>query len=186
LLFTFKNRFPTLNPYWEKYTALQQRAEYPARTTLLQEAKTAQNYYFVEQGCLRLCFDNKGKDTTVQFFFENEGVASLESFQKNIPSVFTIETIEPGVILVLPKAVFNGMVKELERYTVATLPKSCKRKTAYREAGTTTLYRLLPGHYPGTPQPDQKQAGREKTGREKIAGEKIAEEKTHLITNVIA
>ena len=113
LLFTFKDRFPNLNPYWEKYTALQQRVEYPARTTLLHEGKTAQNYYFIEQGCLRLCFDNNGKDTTVQFFFENEGVASLESFRKNIPSVFSIETIEPSVIHILPKAVFNTMLKEL-------------------------------------------------------------------------
>jgi len=115
LLFTFKNRFPDLDPYWEKYTALQQRAEYPARTTLLHEGKTAQNYYFIERGCLRLWFDNNGKDTTVQFFFENDGVASLESFQKNIPSAFTIETIEPSVIQILPKAVFNDMLKELDQ-----------------------------------------------------------------------
>lgn len=113
MLFTFKDRFPHLSPYWEKYIALQERAEYPARTTLLQEGKTAQNYYFVEQGCLRLWFNNNGKDTTVQFFFEKEGVASLESFQKNIPSAFAIETIEPSVIQVLPKAVFNSMLKEL-------------------------------------------------------------------------
>jgi len=117
LLFTFKDRFPNLNPYWEKYIALQKRVEYPARTILLQEGKTAQNYYFIEKGCLRLCFDNNGKDTTVQFFFENEGVASLESFQKNIPSVFTIETIEPSIIQILPKAVFNAMLKELDQNT---------------------------------------------------------------------
>lgn len=115
MLFTFSNRFPGLNPYWEKYTALQKRVEYPARTTLLREGHAAQNYYFIEKGCLRLCFDNKGKDTTVQFFFENEGVASLESFQKNIPSVFTIETVEPSIIQVLPKAVFKAMLQELDQ-----------------------------------------------------------------------
>jgi CRP-like cAMP-binding protein len=115
LLFTFKDRFPHLNLYWEKYSALQKRVEYPARTILLHEGKTAQNYYFVEQGCLRLCFDNNGKDTTVQFFFENEGVASLESFQKNIPSAFTIETIEPSIIQILPKAIFKDMLKELDQ-----------------------------------------------------------------------
>lgn len=113
LLFTFKDRFPELNPYWEKYIALQKRVEYPARTILLREGKTAQNYYFIEKGCLRLWFDNKGKDTTVQFFFENEGVASLESFQKNIPSMFTIETMEPSVVQVLSKGHFNEMLEEL-------------------------------------------------------------------------
>ena len=115
LLFTFKSRFPHLNPYWEKYTALQQRIEYPAKTVLLQEGKIAQNYYFIEKGCLRMWFDNNEKDTTFQFFFENEGVSSLESFQKNIPSTFTIETIEPSVIQILPKAVFNAMLKELDQ-----------------------------------------------------------------------
>lgn len=88
--------------------------EYPARTTLLLEGKTAQNYYFIEQGCLRVWFDNNGKDTTVQFFFENDGVASLESFQKNIPSAFAIETIEPCIIQILPKDTFNDMLKELD------------------------------------------------------------------------
>jgi CRP-like cAMP-binding protein len=114
LIFTFKNRFPNLNPFWEKYTSLQQRSVFPSRTILLHEGKTAQNYYFVEQGCLRLCFDNNGKDTTVQFFFENEGVASLESFQKNIPSMFTIETVEPTIVQILPKNIFNQMIKELD------------------------------------------------------------------------
>lgn len=113
LLFTFKDRFPQFNPYWEKYIALQKRVEYPARTLLLQEGRRAQNYYFVEKGCLRLWFDNNGKDTTVQFFFENEGVASLESFQKNIPSIFAIETVEQSTIQVMPKSLFNAMLAEL-------------------------------------------------------------------------
>jgi CRP-like cAMP-binding protein len=114
LIFTFKNRFPSLNPFWEKYTALQRRAVFPARTILLHEGKTAQNYYFVEQGCLRVWFNNNGKDMTFQFFFENEGVASLDSFQKNIPSIFTIETIEPTTVQILSKDVFNQMLKELD------------------------------------------------------------------------
>lgn len=118
LLFSFKDRFPDLDPYWDKYLALQKRVEFPARTLLLQEGKTAQNYFFVEKGCLRLWFDNKGKDTTVQFFFENEGVASLESFQKNIPSIFAIETIEPSIVQVLPKSALVAMLKELDQHPV--------------------------------------------------------------------
>jgi CRP-like cAMP-binding protein len=134
LLFTFKNRFPNLDPYWEKYTALQRRAEYPPRTTLLREGKTAQNYYFVEQGCLRLWFDNNGKDTTVQFFFENDGVASLDSFKNSVPSAFTIETIEPSVIQILPKTVFNDMLKELDQnpdFLKALLEISFQRQRHY-------------------------------------------------------
>jgi CRP-like cAMP-binding protein len=113
LIFAFKNRFPNLDPVWDKYTALQERRVYPAKTILLKQGKVAQNYYFVEEGCLRVWFDNNGKDTTFQFFFEKEGVASMESFQKNTPSIFTIETIEPTVVQVLPKGVFFEMLQEL-------------------------------------------------------------------------
>jgi CRP-like cAMP-binding protein len=134
MLFTFKDRFPQLNPYWEKYMALQQRVEYPAKTILLREGDIAQNYYFVEKGCLRMWFDNHEKDTTFQFFFENEGVSSLDSFHKNIPSAFTIETIEPSVILILSKGVFYAMLKELDQnpdFLKALMDISLERQRHY-------------------------------------------------------
>src|ERR1700744_1930096 len=113
MIFAFQDRFPGLEAIWEKYTAMQERLEVPARTVLLQEGKMAQNYYFVQQGCLRVWFNNNGRDITVQFFFENQGVASVESFVKKIPSIFTIETIEPTTVLVLRKSHFNEMLEEL-------------------------------------------------------------------------
>jgi len=114
MIFTFKHKFPHLSPIWEKYTAMQQRRPFPARTILLKEGKIAENYYFIEQGCLRVWFDNNGKDTTFQFFFENEGVASFESFKNNTPSIFSIETIEPTTVQVLSKEHFSQMIRELE------------------------------------------------------------------------
>ncbi|RFM26420.1 Crp/Fnr family transcriptional regulator [Deminuibacter soli] len=114
MIVTLTKRFPHLAPLLEKYAAQQQRLEYPAKTILLHEGKVAQHYYFVEQGCLRVWFNNNGKDTTVQFFFENEGVASIESFRKNIPSIFTIETVEPTTVQVLPKKVFNELINNPE------------------------------------------------------------------------
>ncbi len=47
---------------------------------------------------LRAWINNNGRDVTFQFFFENEAVSSSESFRKNIPGFFTIETIEPCVL----------------------------------------------------------------------------------------
>jgi CRP-like cAMP-binding protein len=92
---------------------MQERRVVPARTVLLQEGKRVQHYYFVEEGCLRAWFNNKGKDVTVQFFFENEGAISIESFQQNIPSAITIESIEPTTLQVLPREVFAAMIDEL-------------------------------------------------------------------------
>jgi CRP-like cAMP-binding protein len=66
----------------------------PSKTTLLEEGKMANTIYFIEQGCIRSWFNNNGKDITVQFFFEEDQVASIESFRTNRPSLFSIESIE--------------------------------------------------------------------------------------------
>lgn len=113
MLFHFKDKFPQLAIYWDKYIEFQKRMEVPAKTVLLAEGKLADNYIFVEKGCIRLAFNNNGNDKTVQFFFENEGLTSLESFLKNTPSLFTIETIEPSIVYLLPKVHFNNLMAEL-------------------------------------------------------------------------
>jgi len=113
MLFQFIDKFPQLTPYWDKYLEFQKRVEVPAKTVLLAEGKVSENYIFVEKGCVRLAFNNNGNDKTVQFFFEQEGLTSLESFLKNTPSLFAIETIEPSVIYLLPKVHFLNLMAEL-------------------------------------------------------------------------
>lgn len=113
MLFHFKDKFPQLAPYWDKYLEFQKRMEVPAKTVLLEEGKVSGNYIFIEKGCVRLAFNNNGVDKTVQFFFETEGLTSFESFFKNIPSLFTIETIEPSVIYLLPKIHLQNLMDEL-------------------------------------------------------------------------
>lgn len=115
MLFHFRDRFPQLKALWDKYEPLQQRLEVPAKTILLEEGKVSQNYIFIEKGCVRTFFYNKGEDKTVQFFFENEGLASLESFVTNAPGHFTIETIEPSVVWLLHKTHVNQLLDELAK-----------------------------------------------------------------------
>ncbi len=95
---SFQEEIPQLNTYWDKYLEFQERLEVPAKTILLEEGKKAGYYFFIERGCIRAFFNNNGKDITVQFFFENDGLASFESFLNRTPSSFTIETIEPSGI----------------------------------------------------------------------------------------
>ena len=115
MLFHFKNKFPQLIPYWDKYLKFQKRIDVPAKTVLLEEGKISGHYIFVEKGCIRAAFNNNGNDKTVQFFFENEGLTSFESFLKNTPSLFTLETIEPSIIYLLPKIHVNNLMDELSR-----------------------------------------------------------------------
>ena len=115
MLFHFKDRFPQLGHYWDKYLEFQQRMDAPGKTVLLQEGKLATHYIFVDKGCIRAAINNNGIDKTIQFFFENEGLMSIESFLGNIPSPFSIETIEPSTIYLLPKIYVNKLLDDLGR-----------------------------------------------------------------------
>lgn len=88
---------------WGKFSHLFKRQEIPAKTTLLHENEISKRVYLVEKGYLRSWFNNNGTDITFQFFFEGEMVSSVESFISNQPSMFSIETIEPSIILSISK-----------------------------------------------------------------------------------
>jgi CRP-like cAMP-binding protein len=113
MLFHFKDKYPQLIPFWDKYLEFQKRIEVPAKTVLLEEGKVSGHFIFIEKGCVRAAFNNNGNDKTAQFFFENEGLTSFESFLKNTPSLFAIETIEPSVLYLLPKIHVSNLMDEL-------------------------------------------------------------------------
>ncbi len=134
MIFHFRKKFPLLNAYWDRYLPFQQRMEIPAKTILLEEGKISQQYIFIEKGCVRLFFNNNGDDKTVQFFFENEGLSSFDSFVNNIPSLFTIETIEPSVIYLLPKQYVIQLMDELSHesnFAQMVLQLSAQRQLHY-------------------------------------------------------
>lgn len=112
----------------------QKRQEIPAKTILLDEGKVSQNYIFIEKGCVRAFFNNNGSEKTVQFFFEDEGLTSFDSFVNNVPSQFTIETIEPSVIYLLPKPYVIQLMNELSQepdFAQMILQMSAQRQTHY-------------------------------------------------------
>jgi CRP-like cAMP-binding protein len=120
--------------YWDKYLPFQKRMEVPAKTVLLAEGKKSQHYIFVEKGCIRAFFDRNGDDKTVQFFFENEGLTSFDSFVNNVPSLLTIETIEPSVIYLLPKKYVLQLLNELSNepdFAPMILQLSARRQLHY-------------------------------------------------------
>ncbi|SEW54286.1 Crp/Fnr family transcriptional regulator [Chitinophaga arvensicola] len=88
---------------WPKYQHLYEEISVPAKTVLLEEGKTSRYAYYIVEGAVRLWFNNKGKDTTFQFFFEGEGVSSIESFRTGQPSMCTIETISAARLLKVSK-----------------------------------------------------------------------------------
>ena len=97
---------------WAAYSHLFKEEKFPAKTILLQEGEIAKKIFFVKEGCMRIWFNNQGKDLTFQFFFEGQGVSSIESFRTNEPSLFTIETIEPCVIYTLSKKNYKEIIAQ--------------------------------------------------------------------------
>jgi CRP-like cAMP-binding protein len=105
-------RIPLPKEKWNEYIECFKRLEVPAKTILLNEGEISKKVFFIEKGCIRVWFNNNGKDVTFQFFFENDRISSTESFKKNIPSIVTIETIEPCILWVIGKKDMDRMMKD--------------------------------------------------------------------------
>ncbi|RFS22785.1 Crp/Fnr family transcriptional regulator [Chitinophaga silvatica] len=106
-------RLPHLKEILAKYADIAEPITVPARTILLREGEVSKRSFFIEKGCLRVWFNNNGKDVTCQFMFEGQVVSSADSFKRNIPSTFTIEAIEPSIVHVLHKRDYEAMMNEL-------------------------------------------------------------------------
>lgn len=72
--------------------------------------------FLIEKGCLRAWFNSNGKDITFQFFFENETVASVESFRKKIPSLVTIQSVEPSLVWWIHKRDVDRIIGSLKTF----------------------------------------------------------------------
>ena len=134
MFYHFRNQFPQLNAYLDKYVPFQERLEAGAKTVLLEEGKRSQYYIYIEKGCIRTYFNNNGKDITVQFFFEQEGLSSIDSFINNVPSQVTIETIEPSILYLLPKEHVLQLFDDLSQdpaFTKILLQMSAQRQIHY-------------------------------------------------------
>ncbi|OXA81613.1 cAMP-binding domain of CRP or a regulatory subunit of cAMP-dependent protein kinases [Flavobacterium aquidurense] len=114
MLDQFRNKFPLNDSKWIEYTNHFNRLEVAAKTILLEEGEISKKLFIIEEGCIRVWFNNNGKDLTTQFFFENQSVASIESFMKKIPSPVVMETIEPSVIWWISKNDLDKILEEIK------------------------------------------------------------------------
>ena len=99
---------------WNSYISCFKQIDVPARTLLLREGDISKKLFIIEKGCIRVWFNNDGKDVTFQFFFEGNTVASVESFRKRVPSPVAIETIEPCSIWWIHKKDLDRILEEIQ------------------------------------------------------------------------
>lgn len=99
------------NEIWSQFQDSFVEIEIPSKTILLRDGEISSHIFYIKKGCLRQWFNKDGKDITLQFFFENQAVASIDSFLSNKPSLFTIESIEPSNIISVSKETFEKLNK---------------------------------------------------------------------------
>lgn len=114
MLDQFRNKFPLSDEKWTEYTNYFNRIEVPSKTILLEEDEISKKLFIIEKGCIRVWFNTNGKDLTTQFFFENNSVASIESFMKKLPSPASIETIESSVLWWISKNDLDKILDEIK------------------------------------------------------------------------
>lgn len=103
------NRIKNDPETWRKFSDKFIEQEIPSRTILLKEGEVSNHLYFIKSGCLRLWFNKDGKDITLQFFFEGQVVASIDSFLSHQPSMFTLESIESSSLISVSRDSFEQL-----------------------------------------------------------------------------
>ena len=105
----------------------------PAKTTLLDEGEVATKVFLIKQGSLRLWLNDKGREITVQFFFEGGVVSSFESVIKQEPSRFSIETIEPCKLAILDICHIKELLAKIPKIQEFFTLLATERLIAYRD-----------------------------------------------------
>ena len=87
--------FPQFARYWDSASGYFTFRKFPAKKILLRGGETADSLYAVLKGSIRAyLIKEDGREITVQFFFEGQMVASMESFFSGSPSRAWLETME--------------------------------------------------------------------------------------------
>jgi CRP-like cAMP-binding protein len=77
---------------------------YSKKEVLLEINQVCKHHYFIINGLLRAHYtDEKGTDKIIQFAIEDWWITNLESYVRESPSTFTIDTLEKSTILSISK-----------------------------------------------------------------------------------
>ncbi len=142
-----RTKFPELAANWTTVQARFQVRQVPAHTTLLTEGTIATSLYLIVRGSLRMWHTTDQRDVTLQFFFENQPVASFESFYLGQPSDSSIETLADTELLVLSKKNFDELREQLPGLETSLNRWLCERFIAYRQRVYTQLQTTPTGRY---------------------------------------
>jgi CRP-like cAMP-binding protein len=113
----FKNRTiidePTLEYICSHFTSVKTKRN----EMLLREGDICKDYYFINQGCLRLfTYNNEGIETTRYFAFEGAFGTALPSLIDQIPAFEYVQTIENSELLKISRESFFHLVDTVPQF----------------------------------------------------------------------
>lgn len=110
---------------------LTEKKTIPKKTTLVYEGEYAVKIYYIQKGIMRLWHNNDGNDVTVQFFTENQVVASFESFYLKQPSKFSLETLTDCAALAVTRETFEKLLANNQELQNILIEYVCRRFINY-------------------------------------------------------
>lgn len=90
----------------------------PKKFRLVSVGDVSREAYFINKGAARLFFEKEGEEVSANFMFENNFVASLESFLLQVPSRQAIDTLEDCELLVLSKQRLEELIRKQPQFNL--------------------------------------------------------------------
>lgn len=106
---------PLTNKEQEAFADMLIYRSVPKKFMLVNVGDVSREAYFVNSGCARLFYRKDGEEVSANFVFENNFIASLESFLLQVPSRQAIETLEDCELVVLQKERLTELIKKHPR-----------------------------------------------------------------------
>lgn len=90
----------------------------PKKFRLVAVGDVSREAYFINKGATRLFFEKEGEEISANFMFENNFIASLESFLLQVPSRQAIDTLEDCELLVLSKQRLEELIARQPQFNL--------------------------------------------------------------------
>jgi CRP-like cAMP-binding protein len=130
--------------------------EVKKKELLQREGEVCREMIFVEKGCLRMYYvTEKGTEQITQFALEGWWLADFMSYDKQVPSQFSIQSVEASVLWIVPHGKQDALCKSLpqmEKYFRLILQKAYAaaqmRVKFFHEQNREEAYRSFSSMFP--------------------------------------
>jgi len=139
---------PVLEPHWNEIKNIFKLQKIPAKTTLLESGDVSKYQYIISKGCLRLfIIKEDGNEVTVQFFFENQMVASMESAFTGKPGRMYLESIEDSEVIIARLKDWKELFVRYPEYNQVLIHFLQKRLLYYADLYTSFILKTPEQRY---------------------------------------